>query len=247
MIDSHAHILSEFYDNIDEIVHMLKEKQLLCVMNCATSLDSSKEVIKLSKEYQDFLIPSIGIHPESVEEIGKLTDLEILIKDNNIKAIGEIGLDYYWVKDNKDKQLDLFNKQLDLAEKYNLPIIVHTRDSIQDTFNTLKNRKLKGVIHCYSGSYEMAKEFVKLGYKLGIGGVLTFKNSKLHEVIEKIELKDIILETDSPFLSPEPVRGTKNTPYNVYYVAQKISEIKGISFENVIDITTKNSRELFDL
>ena len=128
-----------------------------------------------------------------------------------------------------------------------MPIIVHTRDSIQDCYDILKKRKLKGVIHCYSGSIEMAKEFIKLGYKLGIGGVLTFKNAKLYQVVEQIDIKDILLETDSPFLSPEPYRGRKNIPSNVYYVAKKIAEIKKITIKEVMDITTNNVKEVFDI
>ena len=167
--------------------------------------------------------------------------------NNKIFAIGEIGLDYNYNNQNKEEKKNLFNKQLDLAEKYKLPIIVHTRDSIQDCFDILKKRKLKGIIHCFSGSYEMAKNFINLGYKLGIGGVLTFKNSKLFEVIEKIDLKNIVLETDSPYLSPEPYRGRKNNPSNVYYVAKKISEIKSVRIEEVIRITTDNCKEIFDI
>ena len=128
-----------------------------------------------------------------------------------------------------------------------MPIIVHTRDSIQDCYDILKKRKLKGVIHCYSGSIEMAKEFIKLGYKLGIGGVLTFKNAKLYQVVEQLDIKDILLETDSPFLSPEPYRGRKNIPSNVYYVAKKIAEIKNITIKEVMDITTNNVKEVFDI
>ena len=140
----------------------------------------------------------------------------------------------------------MFIDQIELAKKYNLPVIVHTRDSIQDCFDILKEHRVKGVLHCFTGSYEMAKEFIKYGYKLGIGGVLTFKNSKLYEVVEKIDLKDILIETDSPYLSPEPFRGKQNNPSNVYYVAKRIAEIKNISIEEVIDITAKNARELFD-
>ena len=128
-----------------------------------------------------------------------------------------------------------------------MPIIVHTRDSIQDCYDILKKRKLKGVIHCYSGSIEMAKEFIKLGYKLGIGGVLTFKNAKLYQVVEQLDIKDILLETDSPFLSPEPYRGRKNIPSNVYYVAKKIAEIKNITIKEVMDISTNNVKEVFDI
>lgn len=247
MIDTHAHILKEYYKDIETLIEELKNKNVLKVVNCATSLENSYEVINLAKLTNNFLLPAVGIHPEVIQDIDKINEIEEIIKNNKIVAIGEIGLDYYWNKENKEKQKDLFNKLLDLAEKYNLPILVHTRDSIQDCFDILKKRNLKGIIHCYSGSYEMAKEFIKLGYKLGIGGVLTFKNSKLYEVIEKIELKDIVLETDSPYLSPEPFRGKENNPYNIYYVAKKIAEIKNIDIERVIDETTANAYEIFDI
>ena len=247
MIDSHAHVTSEFYENIDDIVNEIKEKNIKYVINCGSSISSSKEIIELSYKYNSFLLPCIGVHPESVSEIVKIDEIEKLIQENKIYAVGEIGLDYYWIKDNKELQKELFNMQLDLAEKYHLPVIVHTRDSIQDCFDLLKKRKLRGVIHCFNGSYEMAKEFIKIGYKLGIGGTLTFKNSRLYEIIEKISVDDILLETDSPFLTPEPLRGMKNIPSNVYYIAEKISEIKCIKIDEVIDITTKNAISLFDI
>ncbi len=247
MIDTHAHIIKEYFNNIEELVEELKQKNVIYVINCSTSINDAKEIIELSNKTNNFLLPAIGIHPEIVNDFNKINELEELIKNNKIVAIGEIGLDYYWNKENKEEQKKCLKNQLDLAEKYNLPILVHTRESIQDTFDILKDRKLKGIIHCYSGSYEMAKEFIKLGYKLGIGGVLTFKNSKLYEVIEKIDLKDIVLETDSPYLSPEPYRGKQNNPYNIYYVAKKIAEIKNIKIDKVIEETTNNAKEIFDI
>lgn len=247
MIDSHAHILSEYYENIDLLISDLKSKNMLNVINCADSIKTSHEIIDLSKKYESFLLPAVGIHPENVDEIDRVNEIEEILKHEKIYAIGEIGLDYYWNKENKDKQKELLNLQLDLAEKYNLPVIIHNREAIQDCFDELKKRKLKGVIHCYTGSYEMAKEFIKLGYKLGIGGVLTFKNSKLYELIEKISLDDILLETDSPYLSPEPFRGKTNVPSNVLYVAKRIAKIKNVSLEEVIEKTTKNTIELFDI
>ena len=247
MIDTHAHIIKEYFNNIEELVEELKQKNVIYVINCSTSINDAKEIIELSNKTNNFLLPAIGIHPEIVNDFNKINELEELIKNNKIVAIGEIGLDYYWNKENKEEQKKCLKKQLDLAEKYNLPILVHTRESIKDTFYILKDRKLKGIIHCYSGSYEMAKEFIKLGYKLGIGGVLTFKNSKLYEVIEKIDLKNIVLETDSPYLSPEPYRGKQNNPYNIYYVAKKIAEIKNIEIDKVIEETTNNAKEIFDI
>lgn len=246
MIDTHAHIYSEYFNDIDSLVKELKDNNMKYVINVSTCNKDALEVIELSKKYNNFLLPAIGIHPEEINNYD-LEELEELINNNKIYAIGEIGLDYYWVKDNKDEQKELFSKQIELSVKYNLPILVHTRESIQDCYDIIKKYKVKGIIHCYSGSLEMAREFIKLGFKLGIGGVLTFKNSKLYKVIENIDLKDIVLETDSPYLSPEPFRGKTNIPSNVYYVAKKIADIKNISIEEVIEITSKNAIEIFDI
>ena len=248
MIDTHAHLYSEFYDNIADIVAQLKEKDIINVINCGDSIKSSLEILRLSNKFKGYLLPAVGIHPDNIDiDYNKINDLEILIKNSRIVGVGEIGLDYYHNKDNKAEQIKLFSQQVDLAEKYNLPIIVHTRDSIQDCFNILKSKNSRGIIHCFSGSLEMAREFIKLGYYLGIGGVLTFKNSKLYKVIEQIDLSHIVLETDSPFLSPEPLRGTKNNPSNVIFVAKKIAEIKHLSTDEVIKITTSNARKIFDI
>ena len=246
MIDTHAHILSEYYDNINDLVKYLKENNVKYVINASTNYNNAKEVIELSKKYNGFLLSAVGIHPEDIDG-ESISNIEKLIKENKVYAVGEIGLDYHWVKDNKEEQKKLFINQIKLAQKYNLPVIVHTRDSIQDTLDILKEYKVKGVIHCFSGSLEMAREFIKYGYKLGIGGVLTFKNSKLYEVIENINLEDIVLETDSPYMSPEPYRGKQNNPFNVYYVAKRIAEIKNISIEEVISITSNNAICLFDI
>lgn len=246
MIDSHAHILSEYYENIDKLVEELKNNKVINVLNCSTSYEEAKEIIELSKNFNGFFLPAIGIHPENVEN-NNIDEIENIIKSNKVYALGEIGLDYHYRKDNKEQQKELFIKQLDLALKYDLPVVVHTRESIQDCYDILKEKKVRGVIHCFSGSYEMACNFIKLGFKLGIGGVLTFKNSKLGEVIEKLDLKDILLETDSPFLSPEPLRGKKNNPSNIYYVAKKISEIKNIDVDTVITQTTSNFIHYFDI
>lgn len=246
MIDSHAHVFNEYYDNIYDLIDELKDKNIINVINCADNNKTAHEVVDSYIKYEGFLLPAVGIHPEYTDNYD-LNDLEELIKNNKVYAIGEIGLDYHYNNENKDEQKELFNKQLDLAEKYNLPVIIHIREAMQETFDVLKKRKLKGVIHCYSGSIEMAREFIKIGYKLGIGGVLTFKNSRLSEVIEKLDIKDILLETDSPYLSPEPFRGRKNNPSNVYYVAKKIAEIKNIKVDEVIEKTTNNCKELFDI
>ena len=178
MIDTHAHILKEYYDDIDALVIELKKKKVRAIINNSTNIKEAKEVLEYSKKYRNFLYPAIGIHPENIDD-ANIDELETLINNNKIVAIGEIGLDYHWTKDNKEKQKELFIKQLELSLKYNLPVIVHTRDSIQDCLDIIKKYNLKGIMHCFSGSYEMAKEFIKYGFKLGIGGVLTFKNSKI--------------------------------------------------------------------
>lgn len=246
MIDTHAHILSEFYDDIDELIEELKNKDIIKVINCADSIETSKEVLNIYNKYEGYLLPAVGVHPENIDN-SNLETIENIIKEHKVFAIGEIGLDYHYNDENKDEQKEYFIKQLDLALKYDLPVIIHIREAMQECFDILKTRKNKGIIHCFSGSVEMAREYIKLGYKLGIGGVLTFKNSKLYEVIEKIDLKDIVLETDSPFLSPEPFRGKKNKPCNVLYVAKRIAEIKNISLEEVINTTTATAKQIFDI
>ena len=246
MIDTHAHILSEFYDNIDELIEELKSKEIIKVINCADSVETSKEVLNIYTKYEGYLLPAVGIHLENIEN-ANISAIEELIKNNKVFAVGEIGLDYHYNDENKKEQREYFIKQLDLALKYDLPVIIHIREAMQECFDILKTRKNRGIIHCFSGSTEMAREYIKLGYKLGIGGVLTFKNSKLYEVIEKIDLKDMVLETDSPFLSPEPYRGKKNKPSNVFYVAKRIAEIKNISIEEVMNTTTKTASQIFDI
>lgn len=239
MVDTHCHITSEYYDNILEVISKMKDNIIIV---SSTNKEDIKEVISLCN-YKN-IYGTIGIYP--TEEL----DLKIIednINNKKIVGIGEIGLDYH-LEHNKEEQKNKFIKQLDLARKYNKTVVIHTRDAIQDTYDILKNYKdLKKVIHCYSGSLEMAKEFIKIGCRLGIGGVLTFKNSKLKDVVKEIDLKYLLLETDSPFLAPEPYRGTKNEPYNVIYVAKKIAEIKNISLEEVLDITTLNAKDQFDL
>lgn len=248
MIDTHAHIIGEYYDDIDGLISDCKKNGICYVINCADNIDSSEEILGLKRKYSNFFFCALGIHPEFAcsNNSDNLKKLEILISNSNVTAIGEIGLDFHY-NDNYDEQIELFETQLHMAEKYNLPVIVHTRDAIQQTYDILKKYKLKGVIHCYSGSIEMAKEFIKLGYALGIGGVLTFKNTKLVDTVKELSLDNIVLETDSPFLSPEPFRGKKNNPSNVVYVAKKVCEVKKISYDNLVDTITKNVCKIFDI
>ena len=227
-IDTHMHIGDDFGVEPD-----------LYVKNAT---DAQVEVLIASFCEKDDIMLSTKFVEKDYET------LEEMVKNNSkIVAIGEIGLDYYWNKDNKDKQREVFCKQLEIAEKLKLPVVIHSRDSINETYEILKKYKVSGVIHCFSGSLEMAKKFISLGFLLGIGGVVTFKNSKLFEVIEKLELTNIVLETDSPYLTPEPNRGKTNESSNIFYIAQKIAEIKNIPLENVAKITTENAIRTFDL
>lgn len=246
MIDTHCHVLNEYYNNIEEVIEKMKDNIIII---SGTNDKNNREVIELCKKYKN-VYGTIGIHPT---EIDKITDYsyQIIIDNitnNKIVGIGEIGLDYYWNKDEKEKQKEIFIKQLDIAQKYNKSVVIHSREAIGDIYEILKDYPhLKKDIHCFTGSIEMANKFINIGCKLGIGGVLTFKNSKLKEVIKEIPIQAILLETDSPFLTPEPFRGRKNEPYNVMYVANKIAEIKGISVEEVFKQTTLNAVDQFDL
>lgn len=248
-IDTHLHISDEAGVKPDLFVKnaLAADVKLLIASFC------EKEDLMLSTKFvekYDSLYASIGYHPEIANKIvdKDFEILENLINDNSkLIAIGEIGLDYYWNKDNKEKQREVFRKQLEIAERLNIPVFIHSRDSIGETYEILTEYKVKGVIHCFSGSLEMARKFIDLGFLLGIGGVVTFKNSKLYEVIEEVPLESIVLETDSPYLSPEPNRGKTNESSNIPYIAQKIADIKGVSIDVVRDTTTSNVLRLFDL
>ena len=249
MIDTHCHVYEEEMSNYKDIIEECNNQNISMIIN-AVDINSSKDIIKLSKEYKN-VYAAIGLNYDTIDRVTQddLIELEKLIKKENIVAIGEIGLDYYWTKDNKDKQIEFFKAQLELAKKYNLPVIIHARDSVQDVYDILKESGVnKGSMHCYSGSFEMAKEFIKLGFKIGVDGPITFKNNKKGvEVVKNIDLKDILIETDSPYLSPEPNRGKQNSPLNLIYIAKKIAEIKNISVDEVINTTTNNAKELYKI
>lgn len=245
MIDTHCHLFRSDYEDLDNLLEKVDKEGIKCIVNGCDTM-SNNEALELSSKY-NFIYSAIGFHPSEVENVPN-NYIEYLEENiDKIVAIGEIGLDYYWVKDNKDRQIELFENQLKLAEKYNKPVIVHSRDAIMDTYNILSKYKVKGVIHAFSGSIEMANMFIKLGFKLGIGGVVTFKKCNLKEVLKEIDLNNIVLETDSPYLSPEPVRGKQNSPLNLKYIAEFISNVKNVSYDEVCNITSSTSISLFDL
>lgn len=240
MIDTHCHI--DCYEDVEDVINSFDG----IIITSGYDDKSNLKVIDLVNKYPN-VYGTLGIHPEEVDNDYNI-DIVINNLDNpKIVGIGEIGLDYHYTKDNIDKQKELFIMQLDIAKEYNLPIVVHSRDAIEDTYNILKNYNLKGSIHCFSSSLEMARKFIDLGYMIGVGGVITFKNGKkLREVVDGISISDILTETDSPYLSPEPFRGRENKPSNVYYVIKEIASIKDMSEEEIMNITLKSAEEVFE-
>ncbi len=248
-IDTHCHISKEEYSNIDELITECKLKNVNKIIISGCELNNIEESIEISNKYENIYL-SLGYHPS---EASKITNIDIenlknkIIQNKKVVAIGEIGLDYYWSKDNKEEQKKLFNCMLNLAEELNLPVVIHSRDAFQDTYDILKKRNLKGVIHCFSGNLENAKMYISIGYKLGIGGVLTFKNSKLKDVIKFIDLNHIITETDSPYLAPEPYRGKQNSPINIPIIVQEIAKQKNVDIKEVETKIENNVKELFQI
>ena len=249
--DSHAHYDDERFDlDRDNLLKKINQS-VDYVINCGADLKSSMESINLANKF-DFISAAVGVHPENVKGIEQkdLDELEFLAKKNKkVKAIGEIGLDFHQKDFSRDEQIYFFKKQLEIANKLNLPVIIHSRDANQDTFEIIKScAKTKGVIHCYSGDAKMALDYINLGFFIGIGGIITFKNAKkMLDVVKNISIENILLETDCPYLSPEPNRGKRNDSSNLIYVAQKIAEIKNISLNEVAEKTKLNAKKLFNM
>ena len=251
MIDTHTHLDFECYDDkIDEICKNAINTGVEKMIIPGVRIKYFNKIINLIDKY-DFLYGAVGVHPSEVTDLeDNYLDLMLEIaKHPKIVAIGEIGLDYYWDKENIEKQKEVFNSQIELAKKVNKPLLIHDRDAHEDTFKILKahNASEVGVVmHCFSGSKEFALQCIKEGYYIALGGVVTFKNAKKpKEVAEKVPLENLLLETDAPYLTPVPYRGEENQPAYVKYVAEEIAKIKNISFEEVDKQTTKNAYELF--
>ncbi len=249
IIDTHAHI-----DMLEDPELSLKEAQEAGVEEIiipgADSRDFDK-IIKFTQNY-DKIYALVGVHPEYADEFNDEIAKKVLeFAENNPKVvgIGEIGLDYHYTKENKDKQKKMFITQLEIAKILNLPVVVHDRDAHFDTLEILKQEKIqKALLHCFSGSVEFAKECINLGYKIAIGGVVTFKNAiTIKEVVREIELENIMLETDCPYLTPHPFRGMENSPKYIGFVAKEIAKIKNITYDSVCSETSKNAREFFNL
>ena len=250
LIDTHCHLSREDYDDIDLVIKENRENGIGKIVVSACTKESILECLEYIEKYDDVYL-TIGFHPSKTESYNndKLKFLRETIKNNKkIVGVGEIGLDYHYGKDDQLKQIEMFIDQMKLAGDLNLPVVIHSRDATEDTIKILKEfPNVTGVIHCFSGSVETAKIYIKMGYKIGIGGVVTFSNSKLFEVVEAVGIENIVLETDSPYLTPVPYRGKKNSSKYIPFIAEKISEILKISVENVSLETTKNACSVFDL
>ena len=247
LVDTHCHLFREYYDDVEEVLDKAKKNGVGLVIVNGTKREDNEEVLELVKRF-DMVYGAIGIQPEEINEHWEecLEFIEQHINDNKIIAVGEIGLDYHYECD-RELQKIVFRKQLEIAQKYNKPVIIHSRDCIQETYDILKEYHVKGIMHCYSGSVEMARQFVKLGFYLGIGGISTFKNaSKIVDVIKNISLEYIVLETDSPYLTPEPYRGKLNEPANIGIIMQKICDLKSLDYQGTCDVILANVLRLFD-
>lgn len=250
IFDSHAHYTDKAFD-IDrkDLLGSLKESGVCGVITCGADLESSMAAAELSNEY-DYIYFSCGVHPEEVDGLPQdyIQILKALAQNKKCVAIGEIGLDYYWRQDNKEAQKRVFIEQLLLAKELSLPVIIHSRDANEDTLQILKQYKPQGVLHCFSGSVETAKEVLKLGMYIGLGGAVTFKNArKPVEVAEYISLDRLLLETDCPYMAPVPMRGKRNDSSLITHIAEKIGEIKGINPQLVVDSATENTKTLFKI
>jgi TatD DNase family protein len=252
LFDSHAHYNDEkFAEDREELLKEIYNSGVTKLVNAGFSLESSKSAIEIAKTH-NFIYSTVGISPNDIDDYKKeyLEEIKKLAKNEKVVAIGEIGLDYYWNKENKDLQKEVFVSQIKIANELNLPIVIHTREAIYDTLEILKNNNCskKGVFHCCPFNVDLVREGLKLGFYISFAGPTTFKNSKnATEIIKMVPLDKMLIETDSPYLSPEPLRGKRNDSRNVKYIAQKIADVKEISLEEVAKITYENAKKIFEI
>lgn len=253
IFETHAHYDDEsFNEDREQLLCSLPERGIERVINVGASIETTKTTLELAEKH-DFIYAAVGVHPSDISGLNEESFAWLKAQTGLPKtvAVGEIGLDYYWDKEPEVQKAQRywFARQMELAREAQLPVIIHSRDAAADTMEVMKSvhaEEIPGVIHCYSYSKEMAQEFIKMGYYIGVGGVVTFKNAKkLKETVESIPLERILLETDCPYMAPEPHRGTRNDSSNIPYVIAKIAELKGISAEEVERVTEANARRLF--
>ncbi len=248
IFDSHAHLDDERFDDCrDELLGTMSRSGVCGIITCGCDANSSKSALDIAEKH-DFVYAAVGIHPGNLKSKTTIEQIRILSKHQKCVAIGEIGLDYYWQTDNIEEQHKVFEEQIILAKEIDLPIIVHDREAHADTLEILKKYRPKGVVHCFSGSPEMAREILKIGMYIGIGGVITFKNcKKLPSVTQIVPDDRLLIETDSPYLSPEPYRGKTCHSGLIPLTAQKIADIRGVSAEKILELTMANTKLLFNL
>lgn len=249
--DSHAHYNDErFKDNKDELILDMYKDEITNIICAGYSLEASRKAIDIAEKFHH-VFATCGISPNDVSENvdRELEEIEKLAKNDRVVAIGEIGLDYYWNKDNKELQKEVFIKQIEMANRLELPIVIHTREAVMDTIQILKEHPVlkRGIFHCCPLNQELIKEGLKLGFYISFSGNVTFKNAKSAGCIELVPMDKILIETDSPYLSPEPHRGETNTSRNVKFVAEKIAEIKGIALGEVAERTRENAKRIFGI
>lgn len=251
LIDSHAHLDDKRFDGDRHVlIKSLESNGIELVVNIGADLETSLNSVNLANKY-DNIYAAIGVHPHSASEMtpDSLEKLRELSSNQKVVAIGEIGLDFYYDNSPRDIQRKWFKEQLKLAKELNLPVVIHSRDATQETFDMIKDAqdgRLKGVMHCYSGSLEMAREYIKLGFFISLAGPVTFKNARVvREVASHLPLDKLMIETDCPYLTPEPYRGKRNEPMFVKYVAEKIAQIKNITIEELAEHTNRNTKDLF--
>lgn len=250
IFDSHAHYDDEQFENDrNELLVSFKEKGISGVVCCGVNIETSEFAVELSHKF-DFVYSAVGFHPLDNDEYrdGDLERIKELAQDKKCVAIGEIGLDYHYEKESRENQLMILEKQIQLANELDMPIIFHDRESHEDTLNILKKYKPKGVLHCFSGSVEMAKEIIKLGMYIGLGGAVTFKNAiKPCEVAKFVPSDRLLIETDAPYMTPVPFRGKRCYSLHIPYTAEKIAELRGVTAQEILDLTDKNAKTLFNI
>ncbi len=250
IFDTHAHYDDERFDeDRDELLSSLFDTSVSHIVNCGCDLKSSLKTVALSEKYPN-LYAAVGVHAHEASDCTdeNLIEIEKLYSHKKVVAVGEIGLDYYYDFSPRERQIEVFRQQIELANKLGLPVIIHDREAHEDTLKILKELRPKGVVHCFSGSVEMAKEIIKLGLYIGLGGAVTFKNAKKPiEVAEYTPLDRLLLETDAPYMTPVPFRGKRCDSAHIAYTAEKIAEVKGINVQELIDMCNENSKKLFGI
>ena len=249
LVDTHAHIYDkQFKPDFDEIIDRIS-KELEFIVSIGYDLESSEKSVDLAEKYP-FIYGVVGVHPTDIKKYSDTVErkLEELARNEKVVAIGEIGLDYHWMEDPKEEQEEIFRRQMELSRRVGLPVVIHTRDAMEDTVKILEDYKdVGGIMHCYPGSYETAEKLIDR-YYFGIGGVVTFKNNKVtKETVKKLPIEKIVIETDCPYLTPEPFRGKRNEPVYVRYIAEEIARIKEMQIEKVIEITTGNAKKVYNI